>query len=294
LRRLSRTALVVLLALAATGGCVLDRVSRREAVWLAADRIFFLRTVDSAPSELWERSPGGRERRVATWSDLPSACGAFDFLFRMPDARLGVVLECDDETSQLFAYLPAESSFELIGDLPYVADIAFRSDISGGFVGTGNNRCWAISPFELPARAESVAVFPELTCAAGASAKSPMLTRAGRLVFLATHDPLSDANDDTRRWSLYTTETGGRGYRATGPTVRGFPVADISVDGTAVAIAVNRGDETRLLMVNLRTGESENIRESEYIGRPTFSPDGTRLAFVEDFDDIRILDLSVP
>jgi hypothetical protein len=282
-----KTARRVLMAwlLVAMGGCAVPRfevVSRMSPVWLADDAIYFLRQADSAPLELWVRDPADDgERRVASSSDVPDACGPLDYLFRVPDGRLGVALECD-ETGRLMAFDPSSRSFVRLGDLASpAAQVTLRADLTGGYSADVSDRCWSLSNVALP-QGELTPTLPELTCAGGASARSPVLTRWGGLVFAATRDrPTGQPVDDgKRRWSVHLAGFQGIPFKGIGPTFQGLPDLDLSPDEKTAAVTATRFGRSRLLLVDLGNGETRELGSSERsLCDPTFAPDGQHVAY---------------
>jgi hypothetical protein len=266
----------------ALGGCAMPRteqVLRTSPVWLADDAIYFLRQRAAEPPELWSRGPaeGDRERYVASAEDLPEPCGAMGELFRMADGRLGVALDC--ASTRLLAFDPAARSFARLVDLPSrVAQVTLRADLSGGYSAGVSDRCWSLSTIGLP-RGELAPTLPELTCAAGASARSPVLTRWGGLVFAATRDR---AEADNRRWSVHLGGFAGVPFKGIGPTFEGLPDLDLSPDEARVAVTAMRFGRSRLLLVDLRDGETRELRSSEKgYYEPTFAPDGKHVAYTD-------------
>ncbi|MEV0716406.1 hypothetical protein [Asanoa sp. NPDC050611] len=272
----------------ALGGCAVQRtehVLRTSPVWLADDAIYFLRQRAADPPELWARgaADGDRERYVASAEDLPDPCGAMGELFRMADGRLGVALDC--AATRLLAFDPGPRTFERLVDLPArVAQVTLRADLSGGYSAGVDDRCWSLSTIGLP-RGDLAPTLPELTCAAGASARSPVLTRWGGLVFTATRDA-SDA--DTRRWSVHLAGFSGVPFKGIGPTFEGLPDLDLSPDEELAAVTATRFGRSRLLLVDLRDGEARELRSSEKgFHQPTFAPDGRHVAY-SDRRDIKV------
>ncbi|WP_203705305.1 hypothetical protein [Asanoa iriomotensis] len=279
----------------ALGGCAVPRadpVLRTSPVWLADDAIYFLRQSGSDPIELWARDPEGaaRERYVASHEDLPDPCGGMDELFRLPDGRLGVALDCD--STRLLAFDPAARTFDRLGDLrSRVAQVTLSGDLSRGYSAGVSDRCWSLSTIGLP-QGELAPTLPELTCAAGASARSPVLTRWGGLVFAATRDRERTEGTDTRRWSVHLAGFAGVPFKGIGPTFQGLPDLDLSPDEHQAAVTATRFGRSRLLLVDLKDGESRELLSSEKgLAEPTFAPDGRHLAY-SDLRNIKVV--SVP
>jgi hypothetical protein len=282
-------------------GCAVPRteeVLRTSPVWLAEDAIYFLRQRAAEPVELWARGAADREREryVASHEDLPDACGGMKELFRMPDGRLGVALDCT--STRLLAFDPGAMRFERLGDLPSrVAQVTLSADLTGGYTAGVDDRCWSLSTIGLP-HGDLAPALPELTCAAGGSARSPKLTRWGGLVFTATRDrdqPVGEtasADTDGRRWSVHLAGFSGVPFKGIGPTFQGLPDLDLSPDEARAAVTATRFGRARLLLVDLRDGESRELLSSEKrLSDPSFAPDGTHLAY-SDRRSIKVV--SVP
>ncbi|MDG4824182.1 hypothetical protein O7635_20220 [Asanoa sp. WMMD1127] len=268
--------------LMAVGGCAVaraDTLSRTSPVWLTDDAIYFLRAADSGPAEMWVRDVrDDDERRVAAPADVPDACGPLDYLFRVPDGRLGIALACGG-TARLLAYDPAARAFARLGDLgSRPAQVTLTRDRAGGFAAGADDGCWSLSTVALPAGTLTPAL-PELTCAAGASARSPVLTRWGGLVFAATRDRLRGDHDD-RRWSVHLAGFDGIPFKGIGPTFEGLPDLDLSPDEGTAVVTASRFDRSRLMLVDLGNGETRELRASDRVFEdPTFAPDGRHVAY---------------
>ncbi|GIF77706.1 hypothetical protein Asi02nite_72240 [Asanoa siamensis] len=280
----------------ALGGCAAPRaevVVRTSPVWLADDAIYFLRQAGSGQVEIWSRgsTDGDRERFVASRESLPEACGVPAELFRMGDGRLGVALDCD--STRLLAFDPVARTFARIADLrSRVAEVTLSADLSNGYSSGVNERCWWLSTIGLPDGRLAPAL-PDLTCAAGGSARSPVLTRWGGLVFVATRDEAAGAETDrdNRRWSVHLGGFQGVPYKGIGPTFQGPPDLDLSPDEETAAVTVTKFDRWRLLLVDLRDGETRELHSSpDRLFDPSFAPDGREVAF-SDGHQVKIVRL---
>ncbi|SNT26470.1 hypothetical protein SAMN05421812_104101 [Asanoa hainanensis] len=274
------------------GGCATTRaeVVSRSPVWLSADAIYFLRAAGPAPAELWTRDPESGEQR-AVGAAVPDPCGPLDYLFRVPDGRLGLALRCG-QTGRLVAFDPASASFERLADLAsWAPQVTLSTDLRGGYGAGVNDGCWSLSTIALP-RGDLSPTLPELTCAAGASARSPALTRWGGLVFAATRD--APPAGDKRRWSVHLAGFQGVPYKGIGPTFEGLPDVDLSPDESTAAVTATKFGRSRLILVSLKNGESHELLSSTAsFSDPSFAPDGTRVAY-SDLRAIRVVSLPGP
>ncbi|MEV4532754.1 hypothetical protein AB0J82_02875 [Asanoa sp. NPDC049518] len=260
----------------------------RSPVWLSADAIYFLRTSGADPARLWVRHPATGDQQPVE-AGVPDPCGPLDYLFRVPDGRLGVALRCG-QTGRLMAFDARSGTYERLGDLAsWAAQVTLAADLRGGYGAGSSDLCWSLSNIALP-RGDLRPTLPELTCAAGASARSPALTRWGGLVFAATRD--APPAGDKRRWSVHLAGFQGVPYKGIGPTFEGLPDLDLSPDESTAAVTAKRFGRSRLILVSLRDGESRELLSStESFSDPSFAPDGAQVAY-SDLRAIKVI--SVP
>jgi hypothetical protein len=262
-------------------------VDRIDAVWLAADDVYVVRSVDSDRREIWRRAPDG-ETFVVKGSDIPNACGPVDFLFRAGQGRLGIGLRCPDR-ERLVGYTPATGSFDVLRDIGSAATVTLRPDGRAGYRGDGANGCWTISHFGEGSGIRVGAASTDGDCGGTGSAKSPRLLPNGDLAYLGTDAAPAEqpVRDDMRLWHIYVSEANGA--RPVGPALVGFPEMDVSADGTTAVVALATAAGGRLMRIDLSTGNSREVaRSSHSIGSPSISPDGRRVVYIEDYENAKI------
>ncbi|MFJ8206933.1 TolB family protein [Micromonospora chalcea] len=287
--------LAACVALVAVGGCtplVMGQPQVDDVAWVSQDRIYFLREVGSEGSELWLRD-AGRERKLVSNAEIPDLCGPLNFLFVVKPGKLGLGAVCDG-FGRLISYSETTGAFSTILDVSIqTAAVALADDGRSGYIGTGKDGCWEIQPF-----GESVGSYStdwkEYSCRSGKSAKSPVVVGDGSIFFLATNEPRPERLDgyERRVWRLTTALKEQGGVEQVGPELHGFPDLAPVPGGSKAVVTVSREGSAEVLEVDLRTGQSRRIRQTDYVSSPSVSPDGKNVAFVDGKGRIAIEEIS--
>ncbi|MEU4595285.1 TolB family protein [Micromonospora aurantiaca (nom. illeg.)] len=280
--------------LVAVSGCTLLALGGplvTSVAWVSQDRLYYLREDDSEVSELWVRD-AGRERKLASQSDMPVPCGPLDFLFAVEPGTLGIGMACDG-FQRLISYSEATGSFNDLLDVPSASDVALNADGRSGYVSSGKDDCWEIQPFG-DAVAGDLIDWAEYSCRMGKSAKAPVVVRGGRVVFAATNEPPPDRlrAEERRVWRLMAASRERGEVKQVGPELHGFPDLAVAPGGSKAIVTVSFNGPADVLEVDLQSGQSRRIRQADHARSPSVSPDGRKVAFVDGNGRIVVQDLS--
>ncbi|WP_431931020.1 TolB family protein [Micromonospora sp. RP3T] len=278
----------------AVSGCTflaLGEPQVTSVAWVSQDRLYYLREDDSEISELWLRD-AGRERKLASQSDMPKPCGRLDFLFAVKPGTLGLGMACDG-FQRLISYSEATASFDDLLDVPSAAGVALNADGRSGYVSSGKDDCWKIQPFGDVAAGQLIDL-DEFSCRAGKSAKGPVVAGGGSIVFAATNDPPPEQlkAEDRRVWRLMVASAERGEVRQVGPELHGLPDLAGVPGGGKVIVAVSYNGPANIFEIDLQSGASRRIRQADLAKSPSVSPDGRKLAFVDGKGNIFVQGLS--
>lgn len=275
--------LAVCATLVTVGGCIpsaLGRARVTEVAWVSQDKIYFLREIDSEGSELWLRD-AGRERKLASNADVLDHCGPLDFLFAVKPGTLGLGMECDG-FDRLISYSETTGAFAVLLDVPRAVDVALGDDGRSGYISTGKDDCWEIQPLGDAVRSY-LTDWEEYSCRSGKSAKSPAVVGDGSIIFLATNEPRPEQLDgyERRVWRLMAASKERGGVEQVGPELHGLPDLALVPGGSKAVVTVSFNGPAEVLEVDLRSGQSRRIRQTDFALSPSVSPDGKKVAFVD-------------
>ncbi|GAA4561451.1 hypothetical protein GCM10023176_00050 [Micromonospora coerulea] len=262
-----------------------------DVAWVSQDKIYFLREIDSEGSELWLRD-AGRERKLASNADIPDHCGPLDFLFAGKPGTLGVGMECDG-FDRLISYSETTGAFAALLDVPRAADVALSDDGGSGYISTGKDDCWEIQPFG-DAVGSDLIDWEDYSCRLGKSAKSPVIVGDGSVIFAATNDPPPEQlrADERRVWRLMAASVERGGVEQVGPELHGFPDLAVVPGESKAVVTVSFNGPAEVLEVDLRSGQSRRIRQTDFALSLSVSPDGKKVAFVDGKGRIVVQKLS--
>ncbi|MEU7573702.1 hypothetical protein [Micromonospora sp. NPDC049240] len=286
--------LAVCLILASVSGCTLLALGEPQVTsvaWVSQDRLYYLREDDSEISELWLRD-AGRERKLASQSDMPTPCGRLDFLFAVEPGTLGLGMACDG-FQRLISYSETAASFDDLLDVPSAADVALNADGRSGYISSGKDDCWGIQPFGDVAAGQLID-WDEFSCRVGKSAKGPVVASGGSVVFAATNDPPPEQlkAEERRVWRLMVASTERGEVKQVGPELHGLPDLVGVPGGSKVIVAVSYNGPADIFEVDLQSGVSRRIRQADLAKSPSVSPDGKKVAFVDGRGTIVVQGLS--
>ncbi|MGN9890067.1 TolB family protein [Micromonospora sp. L31] len=299
---------VVLLATMAAAGCsrllaVVEPVTVTDPVWARDGWVYFLREVSSDGAELWRQRPDeGSAELVLDESALEPGCGrgVFSFLYRAPEADVGVAAQCHGVRTELFTFSAGRGSLESAASMPFLGDVAFADGSGTGFAEVPKNCGIAIervvdgkaSEFDRPITV-SGKTFPmsgsDRECGSVAWVRSPALSGDGLLYFLAAPDSLGKLPDrrsdalESYEWQLVVWDPKADSARS----LTGLPgLADLAVapDGRTVLVAVTSPEaKGGVWSVDAVTGKMSKLLDEAEAHHPSFSPDGREFVYAEGY-----------
>lgn len=303
---------VVVLAVVMLGGCgrimgLVEPVSVFNPVWAADGWVYYLREVSSDWAELWRQRPDqGKAERVLKGPPQESACDegtGFSFLFAGSDGDVGVALECGWGRTELLSYSPDEKTFAPLALTRFLAGAALVNGDGRGYVeaprecGPGGIQILAdgtASEFPAPVTIDGRTFNlsgSDTGCESIVLVRSPAAV-GDRLFFITAPDSLGrlplppEVSPDDFTWHL--TEWDGKSATARFLTeLPGLADLAVSPDGQSVIAAVSSEDGGGVWSVDVGTGKKTRIADGGNAYAPSFSPDGKRLVYVEDFDRLK-------
>ncbi|MCW3839723.1 hypothetical protein ONA70_06390 [Micromonospora yasonensis] len=311
--RALRTAVVpvVVLAVIMLGGCgrmvgLVLPVSLFDPVWAADGWVYYLREVSSDGAELWRQRPDqSNEERVLEHAPQGSVCkkGVFSFLFASSDGGVGMAVECGGRWTDLLSYSASDKKLE------YLASTRF---LGGAVLVDGDGRGYVEVPRKCGVGIQSLADgkasdFPTPVTVDGktfnvsggdSGCESVVLVWSpaavgDRLFFMTAPDSLGRlplrAGVNLEDFTGYLTEWDGKSASARFLTeIPGSVDLAVSPGGRSVIAAVGSPEnEAGIWSVDVGTGEKTRIVDDEEAHHPSFSPDGKRFVYVENYKHLK-------
>ena len=303
---------VVVLAVIMLGGCgriaaLAEPVSLFHPVWAADGWVYYLREVSSEGAEVWrQRHDEENEELILERAALEPVCtkGVFSFLFAGSGSDVGVGVECDGgDRTELLTYSANDKKLEPQASLPFLSGAVLVNGDDRGYVEVPRKCGFGIQPlvdgkagnFPSPVTVEGKTFNVsggDSDCGSVALVRSPA-TVGDRLFFMAAPDSLGrlprgvgeDLEDFTWRLTEWDVKSGS--VRSL-TEIPGIADLAVSPDGRSVIAAVgSSGNEAGVWSVDVGTGEKTRIVDDEEAYHPSFSADGKRFVYVEEFRHLK-------
>jgi WD40-like Beta Propeller Repeat len=287
-------------------------VSESEPVWMPDGWVYYLREVASEGAELWrQRDDQDADQPVLDLEDVRGICNraalGFLFLFRATEEDLGIGVECAGAGTKSMAFSPGRRSFSPMDSRLPVGGVPLAMGKAGkgtGYVQLATACGLAIkpiqdgvvrefaSPITVAGRSWKLSGAESSDCASAALVRSPALGPDGSLCFLAAPDsigklPITDPRaPDGFQWYLCSWDGRSAAPRVV-TRLRGLADMTVSPDGRVAVVALSTPGVEGVVIVDTATGRTTEATKGRKASNPSFSPDGRRYVYVEDYRRLR-------